>query len=116
MDIARTGPESDAGARWERETAEEPVRGVERLGKAIRTTWEGIPGLLTPVPRCGTGAREKRHLRAEVHESSAIDRQMRKRYGIERIAPHHHYRGKPTQDRRPMRRYRRPGTVEHLLA
>ena len=41
---------------------------------------------------------------------------MREPYGIEMIAPHRRDRTIPTQDGRPLRRYRRRWKVERLFA
>jgi transposase len=41
---------------------------------------------------------------------------MQEQYGIEVIAPHRSDRKVPTQDGRPLRRYRRRWTIERLFA
>jgi transposase len=52
----------------------------------------------------------------KAYDSDGLDRQMQEQYGIEVIAPHRSNRKKPTQDGRPLRRYRRRWTVERLFA
>ena len=47
---------------------------------------------------------------------TALDRDLAKRYGIVMIAPHRGVRRSPTQDGRPLRRYRRRWLVERLFA
>jgi transposase len=51
----------------------------------------------------------------KAYDSDELDRRMRESYGIEMIAPHRNRR-RPTQDGRPLRRYRRRWTVERLFA
>ena len=51
------------------------------------------------------------------YDSERLDRQLRDGYGIELIAPHNVGRvNPPTQDGRPLRRYRRRWKVERLFA
>jgi hypothetical protein len=45
----------------------------------------------------------------KAYDSDGLDQQMQKPYGIERIAAHRGNRKEPTQDGRPLRRYRRLG-------
>ena len=52
----------------------------------------------------------------KAYDSDTLDDQMQKQYGIEMIAPHRSNRVHPTQDGRPLRRYRRRWTVERLFA
>jgi transposase len=52
----------------------------------------------------------------KAYDSDGLDRQMREQYGIEVIAPHRSDRLEPTQDGRPLRRYRRRWTIERLFA
>jgi transposase len=52
----------------------------------------------------------------KAYDSDGLDRQMREQYGIEVIAPHRSDRLQPTQDGRPLRRYRRRWTIERLFA
>ena len=52
----------------------------------------------------------------KAYDSDKLDRQMQEQYGIEMIAPHRSNRTDPTQDGRPLRRYRRRWTVERLFA
>jgi transposase len=52
----------------------------------------------------------------KAYDSDELDRQMQEQYGIEVIAPHRSDRRQPTQDRRPLRRYRRRWTIERLFA
>ena len=52
----------------------------------------------------------------KAYDSDPLDHQMREQYGIEVIAPHRGKRTEPTQDGRPLRRYRRRWTVERLFA
>jgi transposase len=49
------------------------------------------------------------------YDSDLLDAQLRDRYGIEMIAPNR-TRRRPTQDGRPLRRYRRRWKVERLFA
>jgi transposase len=49
-------------------------------------------------------------------DSDSLDRDMQEQYGIEMIAPHRCDRAHPTQDGRPLHRYRRRWTVERLFA
>ena len=57
-----------------------------------------------------------RRIGDKAYDSDGLDRQMREQYGIEVIAPHRSARKEPTQDGRPLRRYRRRWTIERLLA
>ena len=41
---------------------------------------------------------------------------MQEQYGVQMIAPYRSNRARPTQDGRPLRRYRRRWTVERLFA
>jgi transposase len=50
------------------------------------------------------------------YDSDPLDRQMWQDYGIEMIAPHRSNRVHPTQDGRPLRRYKRRWTIERLFA
>ena len=52
----------------------------------------------------------------KAYDSDKLDRQMQKQYGVQMIAPHRSNRARPTQDGRPLRRYRRRWTVERLFA
>jgi transposase len=52
----------------------------------------------------------------KAYDSDKLDDQMHKQYGIEMIAPHRSNRVHPTQDGRPLRRYRRRWTIERLFA
>jgi transposase len=52
----------------------------------------------------------------KAYDSDPLDRQMQKQYEIEMIAPHRSDRKNPTQDGRPLRRYRRRWTIERLFA
>ena len=52
----------------------------------------------------------------KAYDSDGLDHQMREQYGIEVIAPHRSDRKEPTQDGRPLRRYRRRWTIERLFA
>jgi transposase len=52
----------------------------------------------------------------KAYDSDRLDRDLAERYGIEMIAPHRGERRTPTQDRRPLRRYRRRWRVERLFA
>jgi len=52
----------------------------------------------------------------KAYDSDTLDRQMQEQYGVEMIAPHRSNRVYPTQDGRPLRRYRRRWTVERLFA
>jgi hypothetical protein len=49
-------------------------------------------------------------------DSDRLDRDLAEHYGIEMIAPHRGERRTPTQDGRPLRRYRRRCRVERLIA
>jgi len=51
------------------------------------------------------------------YDSEPLDQQLRDRYGIELIAPHNGGRvNPPTQDGRPLRRYRRRWKIERFFA
>jgi transposase len=50
------------------------------------------------------------------YDSDRLDRDLAHDYGIEMIAPHRGVRRIPTQDGRPLRRYRRRWRVERLFA
>jgi len=50
------------------------------------------------------------------YDSDRLDRDLAERYGVEMIAPHRGVRRSPTQDGRPLRRYRRRWRVERLFA
>jgi transposase len=52
----------------------------------------------------------------KAYDSDRLDRDLAQRYGIEMIAPHRGERREPTQDGRPLRRYRRRWRVERLFA
>jgi transposase len=52
----------------------------------------------------------------KAYDSDRLDRHLAERYGIELIAPHRGERREPTQDGRPLRRYRRRWRVERLFA
>ena len=52
----------------------------------------------------------------KAYDSDPLDRQMQEQYGVEMIAPHRSNRVRPTQDGRPLRRYRRRWTIERLFA
>ena len=51
----------------------------------------------------------------KAYDSNLLDRNLAERYGIEMIAPHRGERREPTQDGRPLRRYRRRWRVERLF-
>ena len=50
------------------------------------------------------------------YDSDRLDQDLADRYGVEMIAPHRGQRRKPTQDGRPLRRYRKRWRVERLFA
>src|SRR5579871_6052237 len=52
----------------------------------------------------------------KAYDSDRLGRDLAERYGIEMIAPHRGERRTPTQDGRPLRRYRRRWRVERLFA
>ena len=52
----------------------------------------------------------------QAYDSDRLDRDLAASYGIEMIAPHRGERRTPTQDGRPLRRYRRRWRVERLFA
>jgi transposase len=52
----------------------------------------------------------------KAYDSDRLDRDLAESYGIEMIAPHRGERRTPTQDGRPLRRYRRRWRVERLFA
>jgi transposase len=52
----------------------------------------------------------------KAYDSDRLDRDLAESYGIEMIAPHRGERRTPTQDGRPLRRYRRCWQVERLFA
>ena len=52
----------------------------------------------------------------KAYDSDGLDEELREEYGTEMIAPHRAGRLKPTQDGRPLRRYRRRWKIERLFA
>src|SRR3972149_354325 len=52
----------------------------------------------------------------KAYDSDPLDRHLEEEYGIEMIAPHRRNRRHPTQDGRPLRRYRRRWTVKRFFA
>lgn len=59
----------------------------------------------------------KRLIGDKAYDSDALDARLEAERGIELIAPHRENRRRPpTQDRRPLRRYRRRWKVERQLA
>lgn len=52
----------------------------------------------------------------KAYDSDRLDQHLLETYGIELIAPHRQPRRRPTQDGRPLRRYRRRWHVERLFA
>ena len=52
----------------------------------------------------------------KAYDSDRLDRELAERYGMGMIAPHRGERRTPTQDGRPLRRYRRRWRVERLFA
>jgi transposase len=52
----------------------------------------------------------------KAYDSDPLDRYLQEQYGIEMISPHRRDRRTPTQDGRPLRRYRRRWRVERLFA
>jgi transposase len=52
----------------------------------------------------------------KAYDSDRLDRDLAEHYGIEMIAPHRGRRREPTQDGRPLRRYRKRWRVERLFA
>lgn len=50
----------------------------------------------------------------KAYDSDELDKRLRERRGIELIAPHRSNRKQPTQDGRPLRRYKRRWRVERL--
>lgn len=52
----------------------------------------------------------------KAYDSDRLDEELREQYGTEMIAPHRAGRRTPTQDGRPLRRYRRRWKVERLFA
>jgi len=52
----------------------------------------------------------------KAYDSDRLDRHLLENYGIELIAPHLSSRQHPTQDGRPLRRYRRRWKIERLFA
>ena len=52
----------------------------------------------------------------KAYDSDALDKRLKEERGIEVIVPHRARRRKPTQDGRPLRRYKRRWKVERLFA
>jgi transposase len=52
----------------------------------------------------------------KAYDSDRHDQQLRENYGAELIAPNKVNRRQPTQDGRPLRRYRRRWKIERLFA
>jgi len=71
---------------------------------------EGVPGhsFLDTLPA--------RLIGDQAYDSDRLDHDLAERYGIEMIAPHRGERRTPTQNGRPLRRYRRRWRGERLFA
>jgi transposase len=52
----------------------------------------------------------------KAYDSDKLDREMMEEYGVEMIAPNKVNRKVPTQDGRPLRRFRRRWKIERLFA
>lgn len=52
----------------------------------------------------------------KAYDSDRLDEQLMQEYGIELIAPNRENRKVPTQDGRPLRRYKRRWKIERLFA
>lgn len=63
-----------------------------------------------------TGADPERLIGDKAYDSDALDARLELERGIELIAPNRRNRKKKSQDRRPLRRYRRRWKVERLFA
>ncbi len=50
------------------------------------------------------------------YDSDRLDQRLKREYDIELIAPHNPMRRQPTQDGRPLRRYRKRWHIERLFA
>ena len=58
----------------------------------------------------------KRLIGDKAYDSDPLDTQLIEQYGVEMISPNRSNRKRPTQDGRPLRRYRRRWKVERLFA
>ena len=52
----------------------------------------------------------------KAYDSDGLDQKLMQNYGIEMISPHREGRRTPTQDGRPLRRYRKRWKIERLFA
>ena len=58
----------------------------------------------------------ERRIGDQAYDSDQLDPPMQEPYGVEMMAPHRRNRVHPTQDGRPLRRYRRRWTIARLFA
>jgi len=68
------------------------------------------------LDECVVKERPQRLIGDKAYDSDRLDEELRARYGTEMIAPHRAGRRTPTQDGRPLRRYRRRWKIERLFA
>src|SRR5437868_4173361 len=99
----------------------EVVRGRthERYSTESCGSWEhGRSGANCPAStrRSSLATLPARVIGDKAYDSDRLDRDLAERYGIEMIAPHRGERRTPTQDGRPLRRYRRRWRVVRLFA
>ena len=64
----------------------------------------------------GGGRSSARETTVRVAAGAIAKKWLREQYGIEVISPHRNDRQQPTQDGRPLRRYRKRWTIERLFA
>jgi transposase len=83
------------------------------VSKALRRMRANVEGLLGHI---FLDTLPPRLIGDKAYDSDRLDRDLAERYGIEMIAPHRGERREPTQDGRPLRRYRRRWRVERLFA
>jgi transposase len=69
------------------------------------------------LERCFLAEAPERLIGDRAYDSDPLDVQIRERFGVQLVAPHHSPRcRKPTQDGRVLRRYRRRWKIERLFA
>jgi len=71
-----------------------------------------VDGVVMSIPK---RRRPRRLIGDKAYDSDGLDLQLKRKHGIEMIAPNRSNRRK-TQDGRPLRRYRRRWKVERLFA
>jgi transposase len=109
----RSGPPSVAKGRKSSLSPMITVFLSPLVSKALRRMRANVEGLLGHI---FLDTLPPRLIGDKAYDSDRLDRDLAERYGIEMIAPHRGERREPTQDGRPLRRYRRRWRVERLFA